>query len=146
MRDNDSSSIISVVEFKERLGALCQKSGGRGFPRKPRDQHILFKSMTLMLEPGRDYTEKEVNEGLAKWLDEVGQAVELDHVTLRRYLVDAGYLIRDAAGRSYRVEPESSGTLFEMGIQEINPVAVVEEAYRRTEERKRDYLDKRESD
>jgi hypothetical protein len=137
---------ISVVEFKDRLGVLCQKGGGRGFPRKSRDQHILFKSIALTLETYRDYTEKDLNECLAKWLDEVGQAVELDHVTLRRYLVDAGYLIRDTAGRSYRVEIEQTRGLFEAEVEEINPAAVVEEAYRRTEERKQEYLEKRAKD
>jgi hypothetical protein len=95
-----------------------------------------------MLEAGRDYTENELNECLARWLGEVGQAVEIDHVSLRRYLVDAGYLIRDAAGRSYRVDAQQTVELFEAGIEEIDPVAVIEEASRRTEERKREYLEK----
>jgi len=138
-------SKISIAEFKDRLEVLCLR-GGRGFPRKQRDQHILFKSIVLMLETRRDYTENEVNECLAKWLSEVGQAIEIDHVSLRRYLVDAGYLTRDVAGRSYRVDPEQTAGLFEVGIEEINPIAVVAEASRRIEERKRGYLEKRRRD
>ncbi len=142
----EMASRIGTAEFKNRLAALCLRGGGRGFPCKHRDQHILFRSVTLMLETRRDYAEDELNECLGKWLSQVGRTVEIDHVSLRRYLVDAGYLTRDTAGRSYRVDPEQTVGLFEAGIEAINPVAVVEEAYRDAEERKREYLDKRERD
>jgi hypothetical protein len=135
------ASKIRIAEFKNRLAVLCLRGGGAGFPRKQRDQYILFKSITLMLETERDYTEAELNEGLVKWLSQVGRTVEVDHVSLRRYLVDAGYITRDRAGRRYRVNRKQTAGLFEAGIEEINPVAVVEEAYREAEERKRKYLE-----
>jgi hypothetical protein len=97
-----------------------------------------------MLDTKRDYTEGEINECLAKWLSQVGRTVEVDHISLRRYLVDAGFLTRDTAGRSYRADPEQTAGLFEVGIEGINPVAVVEEAYRDAEERERAYLEERE--
>ena len=135
-------SKIRIAEFKNRLAALCLRGGGRGFPCKHRDQHVLFKSVTLMLETKRHYAENELNECLAKWLSQVGRSVEIDHVSLRRYMVDAGYLTRDTAGRSYRVDPEPTVGLFEAGIEDIDPLAVVEAAYRDAEERKREYLEK----
>jgi hypothetical protein len=144
--ENEILPKISSTEFKDRLALLCLVRGGRGFPRKPRDQHILFKSITLMLEPQRTYTESEVNENLTQWLRLVGQAIELDHVSLRRYLVDAGYLTRNAAGQSYRVNLDQTIGLFEVGVEEINPMTVVEQAARQTEERKRTYLEKTERD
>ena len=134
------ASIIKITEFKSRLAVLCLRGGG--FPRKQRDQHILFKSIILMLESGRDYTEAEMNERLLKWLREVGRTIEIYHVSLMRYLVDAGYVIRDKAGRRYRIDSEQTVGLFEAGIEEINPVSVIEEAYRDAEERKRKYLEK----
>ena len=138
--DIEMASKIRTAEFKNRLAVLCLRGGGREFPRKHRDQHILFKSITLMLETKRRYAEDELNECLAKWLSQVGRTIEIDHVSLRRYLVDAGYLTRDTAGRSYRVDSEQTVGLFEADIEDINPVAVVEEAYRDAEERKREYL------
>ena len=83
------TSKIRTAEFKNRLAVLCLRGRGGGFPRKHRDQHILFKSITLMLETKRDYSETEVNECLAIWLSHVGRSIEIDHVSLRRYLVDA---------------------------------------------------------
>jgi len=137
---------ITTTEFKNRLGVLCLKGGHGGLPRKSRDQHILFKSITLMLETGREYTETELNESLANWLSLVGQTLEIDHASLRRYLVDAGYISRDAAGRSYRVVPGPVAGLFEVGIESLDPVAVVDDAYREAEERKQKYLEKRAED
>ncbi len=136
-------SKITADEFKRRLEALCLSPGGRGLPRKRRDWDILFKSITLALEPGRDYSEKEVNQVVEEWLAGIGQAIEIDYVTLRRHLVDTGYLIRDLAGRSYRVGLEAMADLFESATDTVDPVAVIEEARTRKEQRKRQYLDSR---
>ncbi len=131
---------ITADEFRQRLEALLLSPGGRGLPRKRRDWDILFKSITLALEAGRDYSEKEVNQVMEEWLDGVGQAIEIDYVTLRRHLVDAGYLIRDLAGTSYRVGLEAMVELFEPAADAVNPAAVVEEARSRKEQKKRQYL------
>jgi hypothetical protein len=134
-------SKINAAEFKQRLEALLLSPGGRGLPRKRRDWDILFKSITLALEAGRDYSEKEVNQAVEEWLDSIGQAIEIDYVTLRRHLVDAGYLVRDLAGTSYRVGLETMAELFEPAADTVDPAAVVEEARSRKEQRKRQYLE-----
>jgi hypothetical protein len=134
---------ISVDEFKNRLAAQCLDRGGRGLPRKLRDKHILYKSILLMLEPDRDYSEKEINAALEKWLTDVGQAIEIDHVSLRRHLVDEGYLSRDQAGTAYRVHLEPTADLFEPATDSIDPVTVIEEAVKSKEQKKRQRLDKR---
>ena len=132
---------ITADEFKQRLEALLLSSGGRGLPRKRRDWDILFKSITLALEAGRDYSEKEVNQVVGEWLDGIGQAIEIDYVTLRRHLVDTGYLIRDLAGTSYRVSLEAMAELFEPAADKVDPATVVEEARSRREQRKRQHLE-----
>jgi len=38
---------------------------------------------------------------LKAWLVNLGPRVELDHVSLRRALVDEGFVARDARGESY---------------------------------------------
>jgi hypothetical protein len=136
-------SKINAAEFKQRLEALLLSPGGRGLPRKRRDWDILFKSITLALEAGRDYSEKEVNQVVEEWLDGIGQAIDIDYVTLRRHLVDAGYLVRDLAGTSYRVGLETMAELFEPAADKVDPTAVVEEARSRKEQRKRQYLESR---
>jgi hypothetical protein len=136
-------SKINAAEFKQRLEALLLSPGGRGLPRKRRDWDILFKSIMLALEAGRDYSEKEINQVVEEWLDGIGQAIEIDYVTLRRHLVDAGYLVRDLAGTSYRVGLEAMAELFEPATDTVDPAAVVEEARSRKEQRKRQYLESR---
>ena len=49
-------------------------------------------------QAGRAYSEREVNERLAGWA-----SGNIDHVTLRRYLVDLRHLVRDNDGCTYWV-------------------------------------------
>ena len=51
--------------------------------------------------PGRAYTEPEVNACLRAWLAGAGAMLDVDHVELRRWLVDTGVLARDGFGRAY---------------------------------------------
>jgi hypothetical protein len=54
----------------------------------------LLRFVAERFEPGRAYGEPEINALLREVHD--------DHAALRRYLVDAGLLVRDDAGTSYR--------------------------------------------
>jgi hypothetical protein len=94
---------ITLGEFQDRLLRLCLHSGMRGLPRRRRDQHILLKSVVLTFDRTEEYTEDRVNQKLQSWLDEVGCTIELDHVRLRRHLVDAEYLGRSRDGSRYWV-------------------------------------------
>jgi hypothetical protein len=71
-------------------------------PRRQRDRHILLKALSLGFDVDRFYTEIEVNRVIEIWLSEVGHSLEIDHVTLRRTLIDEGYLRRDLNGLSYQ--------------------------------------------
>jgi hypothetical protein len=130
---------ISVDEFARRLEAQCLSRGGRGLPRKQRDKHVLYRSIVSAFEPGKEYAEKELNGILEKWLSEVGKEIEVDHVSLRRHLVDEGYLTRDPAGRAYKIQTEWMANLFEPETDGIDPVAVIAEALKRREEKRRMY-------
>ena len=130
---------ITVDEFTSRLAAICLSQGGSGLPRRHQDRHILFRSVTLTLDPGRSYSESDLNLALTEWLDSIGQAIAIDHVSLRRYLVDEGYLVRDLAGVSYRVGAEVIAENFEPETNAIDPAAVLAEARRLREERKQQH-------
>jgi hypothetical protein len=49
-----------------------------------------------------DLTEAQVNASLKQCLSEECRFLGVDHVELRRWLVDAGWLTRDGFGRVYR--------------------------------------------
>ena len=129
--------LIRVNEFCRLLENI---SRGKGFPRKRKQQHVLLKSIVLLLELGQDYSEHQINDALQKWLGTVGKSLEIDHVSLRRRLVDEGYLTRDRAGKRYRVDEGNMNSILEQGINAVNPLAVIEEAEQRRVLRKREFL------
>ena len=57
----------------------------------------------LTLNPDRTYTEKELNAELITWLEEIASSIDLDHVALRRALVDTRALERSRDGFQYKV-------------------------------------------
>jgi hypothetical protein len=143
----NETKLITAKLFKERLVDLCLRSGITGLPKREEDRHIVFKSAALYLEPTTNLTESELNEGLQAWLNDVWEAGGLDHVTLRRWLVDTGYLTRDRDGASYRIAPSTAAPYaFEEEIKQLHLPEVLEAAKKELEERKRRYMDKSKKD
>ncbi|HEX2483649.1 MAG TPA: DUF2087 domain-containing protein [Myxococcota bacterium] len=128
--------MISAEEFVERLCRLGADRGPRRFPRKRRDREILMKSITMTLESARTYSEAEMNGALLSWKREVAPAIETDHVTLRRLLVDHGHLERTVDGRVYRVGYPSRPIAFDLEVDDIDVRATIA-AYREYSERRR---------
>jgi hypothetical protein len=128
--------MISPEEFVERLCRLGADRGPRRFPRKSRDREILMKSIIMTLESARTYTEAEMNRALLSWKRDVGPAIETDHVTLRRLLVDHGHLERTADGRAYRVGYPAQPIAFDLEVDDIDLRATIA-AFRDHSERRR---------
>ncbi|MGD8188963.1 DUF2087 domain-containing protein [Brevibacillus ginsengisoli] len=63
------------------------------FPKKEKRKLIILRHLSKRFELNRTYTEKEVNEVLLQAYD--------DYVTLRRYLIDYGFLERKEDGSAY---------------------------------------------
>jgi hypothetical protein len=112
--------VITLEEFVERLLKLGADRGPRGLPRKRRDQQILMKSILLLLDSGRSYSEGEINELLRTWNAEIAPAIQTDHVTLRRLLVDWGHLERTADGRTYRVGFPAGTVAFDLEVEDVD--------------------------
>jgi hypothetical protein len=129
---------ITEQQFKSRFVKLVM-GGGSLLKKKVEDQHILFVSSVQTLEPSRRYSESELNEALIPWSVTFGEDFGLDHVTLRRHLVDEGYLLRDAAGRDYMLNMENPPATYDPGIAELDHESMLEEALKEREERRRRY-------
>lgn len=87
---SDDPQIIQLYSH----GRVVQMPSLRSRSKDLRDRllrHIAYRAFEL----GRDYTEQEVNQALMGVFD--------DYVALRRYLVESKYLMRDQAGRQYRL-------------------------------------------
>ena len=121
--------MISPEEFVERLCLVGADRGPRNFPRKRRDRQILIKSILMLLDSTRSYSEVEINEALRAWNREVAPAVETDHVTVRRLLIDYGHLERTADGRAYRVGFPPGMVAFDLEVEDIDVRATIA-AYR----------------
>ena len=131
-------SHITASQFVDRFVALTL--AGRELPKKQLDRHILLISSILKLEPGRQYSEKEINEELQIWIIRFGRSFGLDHVTLRRYLVDEKYLARDSAGGTYALAAEGLPYTFDQSIRELDLEKLVSEAKQARELKKQQYL------
>ena len=129
--------MIALEEFVERLCKLGADRGPRGFPRKRRDREILMKSVVLGLDGAREYREREINERLIAWSREVAPAIQVDHVTLRRLLVDYGHLERTADGSRYRVGFPPGMVAFDLEIFDLDLRATVAAYREETTKRKR---------
>ncbi len=131
--------VMTVDQFSFRLATLCLQSGGIDLPRRQLDRHVLFRSIVQTLDPSRTYTENELNLAIEAWLSEVGQNIHIDHVTLRRHLVDERYLKRDAAGAAYRLFQWQREDLFDPAVSGLDPGRVVREAIETREQQKKRY-------
>jgi hypothetical protein len=131
--------MISPEEFVERLCLLGADRGPRRFPRRRIDREILMKSVQLLLDSRRTYTEAQMNGVLKEWCRDVAPAIEVDHVTLRRMLVDYGELERTADGRAYRVGFPARPVAFDLEVDSIDVRATIAafRQYRETERLRR---------
>lgn len=95
-------SRITVEQFKKSFLAIILK--GNRFPKKRIDQQVLLLTAKPFIDPDLSYSEKGFNEALLNWIEAYG--IVIDHVTLRRAMVDEGMVNRDAAGAVYILNPD----------------------------------------
>lgn len=135
------SDEITIAEFEDRLIRICAGGPITGLPRRQRDQAVVLASAILWMEVGAVYTERDVNDGLRRWLEEVCPSLRVDFVTLRRELVDRNYLDRDASGRHYTLGRGPASLRFDDRIVDVDPAMVIMGAIEKREDRRRTYLE-----
>jgi hypothetical protein len=87
-----------------RLEALAVRRGltlGVLASASPTDFALLLAAAGCAFAPGETLVEREVNERLKSFLAGAGAMLAVDHVELRRWLVDNAVLARDGFGRAY---------------------------------------------
>ncbi len=139
----NNQTFITTEQFIKRVGDLCLKGGMSGLPKDESDQHILLKSMIQQFDPSARYNEKEVNEKLSFWCSHLSQIKDLDHVTLRRRLVDTGYLVRSSDGSAYTIALTGPyQPTFEAGILQVDVAVVLQARKDEIERRKQEFIAK----
>jgi len=133
---------MTAEQFKKRLASLCLRSGLDGMPKSEADQHLLLKSAALLIPAAGPLSEKEVSERLETWLTDVCVIQNFDRVTLRRYMVDAGYLTRNSNGTGYQVAANPKPELFDASVEQVDPAQAIRAAREENERRKQEFLNK----
>ena len=94
---------IGPDEYARRIRALLLRGGlSNALPRRERDRWILFHAIACRFARKEQLSEREADGRIADFLLGPGHFLELDRVTLRRALVDEGFVDRDPSGHSYR--------------------------------------------
>jgi len=100
-----ASATITSDAWLDRVGELATRRGlhlGSLRDRDPKDLELLLASAALFLPPGQLLSEKEANGHLKDFLASTGSMLDTDHVELRRWLADLGFLSRTDFGTDYR--------------------------------------------
>jgi len=84
-----------TMQMSPRLGSLVLKKGVHIGALSEPDRALVLALAANAIEPGRPHREDDVNRLLLDWLADVGAMLHTDHVELRRWLVDGGYVSRD---------------------------------------------------
>ena len=78
---------------------LLQSGQFEGLPKNPDHLDTVLAVAAGGVARRRPHAEPEINEVLIDWLESVGS--DVDHVTLRRRMVDCGFLKRTTNGSRY---------------------------------------------
>ncbi len=133
-------SEISLNDFSRRFLSLVMNN--TVIPKKPLDLHILLFSAALAFQPNVEYTEKAVNQQLQHWCQIFGKNMGFDHVSLRRALVDEGYLHRDSSGTIYTLDESAAPYQFDPQINSLDLEALLRQANEEKERRKQEFLNR----
>jgi hypothetical protein len=104
------------MKLPPRLAALVVKDGVSLGLLGEADRALVLALAATAIEAGREHREAEINRVLEAWLRGPGAMLRTDHVELRRWLVDAGFIGRDGFGRAYvRGEAEAARAAAPLG-------------------------------
>lgn len=109
-------------------------------PKKRSELQMLLTSVVFTFDFGEKYTERQVNELIQEWISRFGTDLSVDHVTLRRYLVDEGVLLRDESGCNYRLRSENPFFSYDPAIRELDLELLINLAHEERAARKRAHL------
>ncbi|MFT4797130.1 MAG: hypothetical protein ACJAYE_001147 [Candidatus Azotimanducaceae bacterium] len=95
-------SAISKAELETIFRNIFNGGVMDRLPKSRRNADAFLALAAASLDSQKVFTEAELNTRLAEWMASFTNPRHLDHVTVRRYLVDLSMLLRDPEGKSYR--------------------------------------------
>ena len=88
-------------EAKKVLYTYTSNGRLQQIPKKQKKVLVILRWLATLFQPGERYTEEEVSNKLADVHD--------DYASLRRYLVEYGFMHRERGGGDYWLAPEDAG-------------------------------------
>jgi hypothetical protein len=139
---------MNETAASDRFAALSLRNGlSLGILHASRidDFNLMLAAAARAFAAGRSYAEREVNAVLRDWLAHEGSMLTVDHVELRRWLVDCRVLARDDYGRAYTLgepSPEISTLVAALSGTDLRALAATARARdaQAREERKRKWV------
>ena len=92
----------TLAEVETLLKRLFKSSVLQRMPKTRSDAEVVLSLLAATLDPQRNYSERELNSHLCDWLAGIADPISLDHVSVRRYLIDASVVLRQDDGAAYR--------------------------------------------
>ncbi|MCW1311516.1 MAG: DUF2087 domain-containing protein [Candidatus Rehaiarchaeum fermentans] len=130
---------ITREEFVKKAIDMLARNELKTLPSKMKNR-LIFLYLFVQNMDATTYTEKEVNELIKATLSKMPQ-VYLDHVRVRRALIDYGFLERTDNGAVYTFSKDTD--IFKLFPDEIDEVDVFEEIenyFKNALERKRKHI------
>lgn len=109
----------------------------RRVPKKREEADAIMALSLVSLSAEGVYDESEINVHLSSWLDGISRETNLDYVTLRRYLVDYGFLRRAFDGAVYRIVQDRIEEVLSPEARLVDVKAIFKEVATAREERGR---------
>lgn len=131
------SQPFNLADAENILRRLFRGGQLRQLPRSRRDTELFIALAAATLDPQASYSEEEINDLLIEWLRGFTCSSTLDHVTIRRCLVDYRMLLRDDRGASYRANQAVLGRFIEPEARSLRPLDLFLEVQQDRADRRR---------
>ncbi len=129
---------ISKEEFEKKVKNLLIRSNLYELPTKRKDLLVILRMIISMFKEG-NYTEKQINEIIKEFISKVPE-IKVDHVKIRRALVDEEFLIRTPSGSTYTANKNcESLKKFSNSIDNLDCLSIINKARKEKEERRKKY-------
>ena len=109
-------------------------------PKREEDRRMLYALGAWRIHEAGADQEPAINTELEQWLGKFCFAVNVDHVTFRREMVDAGFIGRSDDGSRYWINDQQVHRTVAADALDVDPGDVMVDETAAREERKRRYL------
>lgn len=113
--------LVNPKEMEKILRNLFNGGLVTRLPKNRRHAEALLALAASSLDSQAVYSEAELKCALEDWMAGFTDPVHFDHVTVRRYLVDLGMMLRDAQGSSYRTNQIVISQFIELETRTVHP-------------------------